>query len=134
MKIWNIDFCRRRKIFFSISLTLFAIMLVCAIIFGVRLDLQFKGGALITYSYDGDLDRGAFQKSVQELLGGTITMQDSTDVTTGAKNLIVSMPTVKGLDADRQIEIATALSESYQVNNLKTVSVNVVNPTIGTEF
>ena len=56
MKKFNIDFYKNRKIFFIISIALVAIGLICNVIFGVHLDIQFAGGAMIKYSVDGEVD------------------------------------------------------------------------------
>ncbi|HWP52295.1 MAG TPA: protein translocase subunit SecF [Clostridia bacterium] len=134
MKKWNIDFFGHRKIYFGLSLVLILIMLVGTVFFGVDLDIQFKGGALITYSYTGDIDQGEFQQSVESVLGQKISLQKSTDIASGTQNYVISLPTSEGLNADKQAELATALVEKYKDNNLATASISVINPTIGKEF
>ncbi len=134
MKKWNIDFFGHRKIYFSLSIVLIVMMLIGAAVFGVNLDIQFKGGALITYSYTGDIDQADFQQSVESVLGQTISLQKSTDIATGTENFVISLPTSEGLNAEKQAELATVLVEKYKANNLATASISVVNPTIGNEF
>ncbi|WMJ83623.1 protein translocase subunit SecF [Oscillospiraceae bacterium LTW-04] len=134
MKKWNINFFKHRKIYFAFSITMIALMLVGSVMFGVDLDIQFKGGALITYSYTGDLDQTEFQQSVESVLGQKVSLQKSTDIATGTQRFVVSLPTSEGLNADKQAELATALDEKYKDNNLATASISVVNPTIGKEF
>ncbi len=134
MKKWNIDFFGHRKIYFSLSLALIAAMLICLVLFGVSLDIQFKGGALLTYSYTGDLDTSAFRAAAEEVLGQSISVQESTDIATGTYNVILSLPTSEGIDADRQAELAEALSGQFSANEIQTSSISVVNPTIGGEF
>ncbi|MFV0498064.1 MAG: protein translocase subunit SecF [Candidatus Fimivivens sp.] len=134
MKKWNIDFFKHRKIYFALSIVMIVLMLVGSLIFGVDLDIQFKGGALITYSYTGDLDQAAFQESVESTLGQKISLQKSTDIATGMQRFVISLPTSDGLNADKQAELAAALNEKYKDNDLTTASISVVNPTIGKEF
>ena len=50
------DFIAKRKIFFTISIILIAVSILSSFIFGVDLDIQFKGGTIINYAYDGDID------------------------------------------------------------------------------
>lgn len=52
MKKFNIDFYKNKKIFFAVSIALLVIGLVCTIVIGPKLDLQFAGGAMIRYSVD----------------------------------------------------------------------------------
>lgn len=134
MKTWNIDFYGHRKVYFALSLALVALTLLAALVFGVELDIQYKGGALITYSYEGDIDRATFQKDVEDLLGAGVTLQESTEIATGKQNFVISLPTSEGLDAEKQMELGTTLGEKYAANNLETASISVVNPTIGSEF
>lgn len=134
MKKWNIDFFGNRKIYFGLSLALIVLMLVGSVMFGVDLDIQFKGGALITYSYTGDIDQADFQQSVETVLGQKVSLQKSIDIATGTQNFVVSLPTSEGLNAGKQAELAVALDEKYKDNNLSTASISVVNPTIGKEF
>ena len=49
-----IDFVSLRKRFLTISSCLMAVILLCAVVFGVRLDTEFTGGAMITLSYEGE--------------------------------------------------------------------------------
>ena len=134
MKKWNIRFYGHRKIYFGLSIALIAIMLVGAVLFGVDLDIQFKGGALITYSYTGDVDQAEFQQTIESVLEQKVSLQKSTDIATGTQNFVISLPTSEGLNADKQAELATALVEKYRDYNLATASVSVISPTIGKEF
>ena len=102
MKNWNINFFAHRKYYFTISIMLIVVMFACALVFGVNLDIQFKGGALLTYSYTGDLDAPAFQKAAEKVLGQSVSMQESTDIATGKRNIVLSLPTSEGIDAERQ--------------------------------
>ncbi len=134
MKKWNIRFYEHRKIYFGLSLVLIAIMLVGTVLFGVDLDIQFKGGALITYSYTGEINQDEFQQEVESVLGQKVSLQKSTDITTGTENFVISLPTSEGLNADKQAELATVLTNKYKDYNLATASVSVISPTIGKEF
>lgn len=134
MKNWNINFFAHRKYYFTISIMLIVVMFACALVFGVNLDIQFKGGALLTYSYTGDLDAPAFQKAAEKVLGQSVSMQESTDIATGKRNIVLSLPTSEGIDAERQATLAAALNEQFSGNEIETASISVVNPTIGGEF
>jgi preprotein translocase subunit SecF len=134
MRAWKIDFYGHRKIYYTISTVIIAIMIICALIFGVKMDIQFKGGALLTYSYTGELDPGAVEQLVQQELGTQVSVQESTDIVTGSSNVIVSIAAVKGFDVNRQNALDAKLAEAFPENSIKAVSVNVVDPIIGNEF
>ena len=44
----NIDFIGKRRTYYTISLTLIAIGILISLIFGVKLDIQFTGGAILS--------------------------------------------------------------------------------------
>lgn len=130
----NFDFCAKRKLFFSIAIALVAIAIIGSFVFGLKLDIQFKGGALITYAYEGDIDKNEFASSIEGVLGNKVNIQESSDVATGQKSFVVSSPSSKGFTAEKQNVLADTLIEKYKDNKLETRSINVVNPTIGSEF
>ncbi len=134
MKKWNIRFYENRKIYFGLSILLIVIMLAGTMLLGVDLDIQFKGGALITYSYTGEIAQDEFQQTVESVLDQRISLQKSTDIATGTENFVVSLPTSEGLNADKQAELAATLTERYRDNSLATASVSVISPAIGKEF
>ena len=57
----DLNFIGRSKIFFGISLAIILIGIICNFIFGTTLDIQFKGGAIISYSFTGDVDENALK-------------------------------------------------------------------------
>lgn len=68
---FHIDFIKKSKIFFCVSL---GIMLVCLILnlfaLPTLVDIQFTGGTIIKYSYDGDIKQGDIKKTVNNTLKG----------------------------------------------------------------
>lgn len=134
MRTFHMDFVGNRKKLLTFAAVCIALVLVASVLLQVRLDIAFKGGALITYTYEGEIDRDGFKAVVEETLGEQVSLQESVDVATGSKNFVVSLAAAKGISADKQLELAHAVSEQYAQNHLKTASVNVVNPTIGAEF
>ena len=130
----QIDFIGKKKIFFAISIAMVAITLLFSIIKGVELDIQYKGGTMITYSYTGEIDHSAFQSLVEETVGGRVFIQDSSDIATGSSNLVVSLASTDGLTSEEQATLSDAVESAYAENNLKTESISNVSATVGREF
>ena len=63
-----IDFVGLRKRFLTISTCLMAAIILCAAVFGVRLDTEFTGGAMITLSYQGEISTSEVQKTASTAL------------------------------------------------------------------
>ncbi len=129
-----IDFVGKRKLFFSISLALLALALVCSMIFGVNLDIQFRGGSIITYSYTGEIDTNLFKSTVESMVDSPVSLQTSTDVATGLQSIKVSLAQSKGISSEKQVEISDKLHQVFPSSNVKIEASNSVDPTIGKEF
>lgn len=134
-KTFNFDFIGKRKLFFTISIVLVAFSILSTFIFGVDLDIQFKGGTIITYVYDGDLDCDGFVKDAKEILGG-IGVQYTTgvDFSSGKSNIQLSLTSTSGLSSDKQFELTNALTEKYAENNIDLIESSDVSPSSGREF
>lgn len=134
-KTFNFDFIGKRKLFFTISIVLVAFSILSTFIFGVDLDIQFKGGTIITYVYDGDLDCDGFVKDAKDILGG-IGVQYTTgvDFSSGKSNIQLSLTSTSGLSSDKQFELTNALTEKYAENNIDLVESSDVSPSSGREF
>lgn len=131
---FKFDFIKNRKIFFGISIGLVAVALLATLILGVNLDIQFKGGTIITYSHTGDLGAGEFKSAVEKQLGQSVTMQEQTNTVTGSMNYVVSLMSENGLSVDDEGALLQALRAQFPDNDISTAAINNVNPTIGKEF
>ena len=63
-----IDFVGKKKVFFGLSLAIMLIGLICNFIFGTTLDIQFTGGATLTYSYTVDKDHPIDQEELRSFI------------------------------------------------------------------
>ena len=134
-KTFNFDFIRKRKLFFTISIVLVAFSILSTFIFGVDLDIQFKGGTIITYVYDGDLDCDSFVNDAKEILGGAgVKYTTGVDFSSGKSNIQLSLTSTSGLSSDKQFELTNALTEKYAENNIDLIESSDVSPSSGREF
>ncbi len=132
MKTYN--FVGHKKIYFSISILILIACIVCASIFGIKLDIQFKGGSIITYNYEGTISQNEFKSEVENILGEKVSVQKTKNAITGSDNFVVSLAAAKGIDSEKQIELTDKIESKYAENKLETLSINIVDPTIGKEF
>ncbi|MDE7288429.1 MAG: protein translocase subunit SecF, partial [Oscillospiraceae bacterium] len=70
MNKYNFDFVGRKKLFFIISAVAIAVSILSSFVFGANLDIQFKGGTILTYVYDGELDQSQFESDATAALDG----------------------------------------------------------------
>lgn len=134
-KKFNIDFIGHRKIYFIISAVMVAVSILSTFVLGADLDIQFKGGTIITYVYDGEIDGNTFAADAKEILGGTgVNYTTGVDFSTGKNNIQLSLISNEGLSSDKQFELTNTLSEKYAANDLELIESSDVSPSSGKEF
>lgn len=132
---YHMPVMEKRKIFFTISACLVIFSILSTFIFGAKLDIQFKGGTLITYLYDGNIDTTQFRTdAVNALEGLDLNVSTGSDFTTGRNTIKISLVSNAGLSADKQIALSTAISEKYAENNITLLESTDVSPSAGSEF
>lgn len=132
---FKFDFIKNRKIYFIISGIIVIFSILSTFIFGAKLDIQFKGGTLITYLYEGDIDSNAFAADAEKALGGIqVKVTTGTDFNTGKNNIQLSLLSNSGLTADKQIVLNDTLEEKYADNSLQMAESTDVSPSSGKEF
>ena len=130
-----IDFVGLRKRFLTISSCLMAVILLCAVVFGVRLDTEFTGGAMITLSYEGEFTTADVQKTASAALGSKdLTLQTGENVATGEQTLKISMPGNETVTTDQVENLLDSLNETYPDNGFVQLSLSNVSAAMGTKF
>ncbi len=128
-----IDFVGLRKRFLTVSACLMAAIVLCAVVFGVHLDTEFTGGAMITLSYEGSFTVSDVQKTASSALENTgLTLQTGENVATGDQTLKISMP--ETVTTDQVQTLLDSLNESYPDNNFEQLSLSNVSAAMGTKF
>lgn len=129
-----IKFYKNRKIFFAISSIIMVVGIVSLFINGVDLSIQFKGGAIIKYSYTGEIDAELASDKATEILNRNTEVQLTEDLATHSKKLVLNLSGNSGLEASEQEELDIALKEEFSEANLTLAESNVVEPFIGKRF
>ena len=109
-----IDFIQNRKIW----LTVYAVIIVAAIVvfavFGANLSIDFKGGTVLNYSFDGSIDLNKIEATVEDTIGQKVAVSENTNFATGEKSLVVTLPSVKA-----------TVTDSTKADNLKHLTSNL---------
>ena len=133
-KVPHINFVGNRKKYYTLSCVLIAIILVFSFVFGVKMDVEFKGGTMLTLGYQGDVDLNALEDTISTEVGQSdLTLQTGTDIT-GNQTLTVTMPGNENMTTDEMAALLSTLNEQYPDNTFTENEINNVNPTIGREF
>ena len=126
----RIEFYEKRKIFGIISAAIVAIGLLCTFIFGVQLDIQFKGGSFLSYNYEGSIDLNAVEGVAEEVLKTDVSVTTTTDPT-GATIFKISTADKVSVDENEAI---VQLSILIGRKEFTTEEPFCVDMTIGAKF
>lgn len=129
-----IQFYEKRRIFFAITAVVMIAGIVSLFINGVNLSIQFKGGAILKYSFEGSLDENKVASRASEILNRNAEVQVVTDMATGSKKIVLNLAGNSGLAADEQERLDSALKTEFADADLELSESNVVEPFIGMRF
>lgn len=130
-----LDFVGKRKIFFGISIGIIVIGIIFNFIFGTRLDIQFSGGATLTFSYTGEVDQNALYDFIQEKTTDRITTSFSQDLmgNTG-NNVSVQFSGNDSIETEIQKNLEAELQAEYPDNSFICLEANSVDASMGFMF
>ena len=129
-----IRFIPNRKKFYGFSCALIAVVLVFCGVFGVHMDVEFKGGSMVTLAYQGEADLNALKSTISdELNQSNLTLQTGSDIS-GSQTLTVTLPGSQTLTTEQLDNLLTTLNEQFPDNAFSQNEVSNVNATIGKEF
>lgn len=130
-----IDFVGKKKIFFGISIGIIVLGIIFNFIFGTRLDIQFSGGATLTFSYTGEVDQNSLYDFIQEKTTDKITTSFSQDLmgNTG-NNVSVQFSGNDSIETDIQKNLESDLQAQYPDNNFVCLEASSVDASMGFMF
>lgn len=153
-KVW--DIYGKKRIFFVIPIVIALAALVVALVAGIEVDIEFKGGTLVTYSYTGDLDTAALKSAAEKYGYGTVNVTTGTSFNSSTNNVTLSYSSnnvsggaysgiVMGVVSSKVAEInavsddyfdymSVELMEKFSENDLEKLSSQNVSPTSGWRF
>ena len=130
----SINFIGNRKKFYTFSCALLALVLVFCGVFGVKMDVEFKGGSMITLAYEGDANLNDLKSTIStELNKSSLTLQTGSDIS-GNQTLTVTLPGSDTLTTEELDSLLATLNEQYPDNAFVQNEVSNVDATIGKEF
>ncbi|MBE6856428.1 MAG: protein translocase subunit SecF [Ruminococcus sp.] len=130
------DFCSasKRRMMIIIAAIVIVAAVVGAIVRGVNVAIEFKGGTVITYDCAADVDVNKAEGVVKEIVDTSVSIRTGENIETGGKQITVSFTSEEGLTVDRQVELTEALQKAFPEADMVLSDSNDVNPTTGKEF
>lgn len=131
----NIDFLSKKKIFVTVSCVLMVLSIAVAPFFS-KVDIEFKGGTIISYAYSGEINSDDVKSKVEEIAGSSVNVQ--TGVIFGDEqdrnSITISFVSSEGLTSEKQAEITNAVQETFPDNGIEILDSNDVSPSSGKSF
>lgn len=127
------DFCGKTKIFFIVIVAL-VVLSVVSTFTGVDIAIEFKGGTIITYGYEGDMSESNIETELTKLIGSGVKAQAGESISGDTKTMTLSFSSTEGLSAERQSEVTSKIEEMYPDANLEVLDSNDVDARSGGEF
>ena len=102
--------------------------------FGAKMDIQFTGGALLTYGYDSEISINDMEKDIEKVLSADVSLQQGSNIASGKTTFTVTMPGEETVTTDKLSDLDKLFSDKYAANSIEQFEVSNVNPVIGKEF
>lgn len=129
-----IDIYGKRKVFFIIPIVIVVAALITALIAGIEVSIEFKGGTLINYSYTGDIDTSALKSAAEAFGYGTVNVSTGSSIGSDTQNVTLSYASNSGLTADVLNDMSAKLMDQFKGNELTRLNSQDVKPTSGWKF
>lgn len=132
------DFVSKRKVFCIASAAVIALTVIFTFVLGVKVDIRFKGGSMLTYSYSGEMTDAdiATTKSAIAALGDVpeVNITTGTSFTGGLNTMVVSFAADEKMDDDKLNEINAAVENALPEKGVENIDTTNVSASSGTSF
>ncbi len=132
------DYSKNAKRFALISAGIMLVGLLLTFILGVELDISFKGGTEIKFSYTGTLDSAALEKAVEKELGKEVEFKEATTYVNedGKEKELHTATFYLSEDLDTKVTdgMQKKMVAAYKENELEHLSTNSLSATMGSQF
>lgn len=137
-KVPNIDFIGHRKIYFIISGVLMAVIVLATIVLGVDLDIRFKGGTIISYTYseaDGkELDLDAVEKTAEDVLGMNVSVDKKFSLLSDTTSFDLVLTDSINIEDSMTQSLTDKLNEEHADYDIAYSSITTVDANMGSSF
>lgn len=122
------------KVYYTISCLLIALFIGLTVAGIPKIAIEFKGGTLISYTYEGDITPSDVEKLVSDTIGESCTVTKGEDFTSGKTTLQLSFSSKGGIDDTKQEQLKSTMLETYADNNIETLESTNVSASNGKTF
>ena len=124
----------KRKIFYTISCLLIATFVALTFIIKLNVAIEFKGGTILTYSYEGEIKTADIEDAVKGAVSDKATVTLGEDTASDSKTIKIQFSSKDGISDDKQNAIKAALTEKFADNDIKVLESTDVAASNGLDF
>ena len=128
----TLDFLKNAKLYYIISSAIIVVTILVTAILGLKVDIEFKGGSIATYGYQGEIKVSDVEAEAKKATGYNVSVRLSESAATKQKNVVVSI--AEELTSDKQIKMTDALEKKFKDNKLALVNSESVDAMNGRDF
>ena len=129
-----LKFYKNRHKFFALSALLMLIGIMATVFVGIKLDITFKGGSILKYSFVGTVDLIKAEDVISKAIGIDVTCQETKALGNDELNLVVNVAGDEALTPDMQIALQDALKEAFPEITFNLENAQLVNPFLGRDL
>jgi len=129
-----IRFYKHRFIYFAVSICLILFGVAAAFTNGIQLDIQFKGGSILKYTYSDTIQAEQAERIVEQATGRNSNCLLQSNLAKNEKTLVVSLASNEALTSQEQEAVTAALEKAYPHADLALSESLTVEPFIGKHF
>ncbi len=130
----NVDFVGKRKIFVIISAAAAVLTIVLTFVIGVNIDIRFKGGTIVTYSYEGEVNTNDVKAAVEELGTPRATVTTGTSFTGDMNTIVISFAADEKMDDSMLTDVSESLAKKFPDNKIENLDTTNVSASAGSQF
>ena len=126
----NYNFVANLKRALIISAAIMLVGVACLAIFGVELDISFKGGTRIQYSYTEAPDLAQFEKVAEEVLKGNVEIAKDDNGDTK----LVTVTMTDNISGDDQETLHERVKKDFPDSKMEVFNSNTLSASMGSKF
>lgn len=126
-----IPFYQKKYIYIIISGVILLSGIIGCFTKGIRLDTQFTGGAVLSYTASKDADLDQIKSAIAKQTSRPVTVQMTEDNTTGKVSLSVTLAGNEGMSPEDQAAVTQAINSTSGSIHAQLAQTYVVEPYIG---
>ena len=126
----NYNFVANLKRALMISGIIMLAGIICLCIFGVKLDISFKGGTRIQYSYTEAPDLAKLEKAAEDVLKGDVEVAKDDS----GENKLVTITLTKNISSDDQENLHERMAKDFPDSKMAVFNSNTLSASMGSKF